>query len=76
MSICINVEKYGDFDMPHTEVIMLAPESMSAVVVRQATELVQADNRNNRDCDNAIKQLKSLGFIVCMSYSVTVGGNL
>ncbi len=76
MNILVSVGSYGDFDMPFTETLMIAPVSMNAPAVKEATRLVQADNSKSRDCEDAVKQLRKLGFTPCKYYAVTVGGDL
>jgi len=74
--IIVNIEVYGDFDMPTTVALMAAPEGMDKGTVKafcDETSKMLADTRNS---DEAIKMLKTVGFTTVKSCTVRIGGNL
>ena len=74
--VLVNVQVYGDFDMPYTEVIMEAPGFIDPNAVAGIIKLVKEENSKNNDVDATIRQLKSLGFSVCKTIDLTIGGDL
>ena len=74
--VLINVQVYGDFDMPYTEVIMEAPGFIDPNAVAGIIKLVKEENSKTDDVDAVIRQLKSLGFSVCKTIDLTIGGDL
>lgn len=75
-NIIVNIETYGDFDMPVSVLLMVAPNGMGKKTVRLIVEEVKSDNRMTRETDAAVKTLKSYGFTVCKSHDLTIGGGL
>lgn len=75
--ILINVQAYSDFDIPTSRVIMEAPGFIDGGAgVRRIVKIVEDENRASNDVDAVIKQLKSLGFTVCKTVDLTIGGDL
>ncbi len=75
-NIVVNVQTYGDFDIPGTACVMLAPEYMTKSQIKSMVKLIQDDNRKTNDPDAAIEELKKLGFQSCSTVDLTVGGGL
>ena len=74
--IVFNIEKYGDFDMPYTALVMAAPEGMTKAIastLAKEAESVLKDTANEQD---AVTYLKGWGFTHVKSYDVPIGGNL
>ena len=74
--VLVNVQVYGDFDMPYTKVIMEAPGFIDPNAVAGIIKLVKEENSKTDDVGAVIKQLKSLGFSVCKTIDLTIGGDL
>ena len=74
--IVINVQTYGDFDIPSTDTIMMAPEGYVVGAVAKLARVIQSANSKTRDSAATIKELKSLGFTVCKEIDLTIGGDL
>ena len=74
--IVINVQTYGDFDIPGTDTIMMAPEGYVVGAVAKLARVIQDNNSKTRDSSATIKELKSLGFTVCKDINLTIGGGL
>ncbi len=74
--VVVNVQTYGDFDIPGTACVMFAPECMTRSQVKSMVKLIQDDNRKTNDPEAAIKELKQLGFTPCTAVNLTVGGGL
>lgn len=74
--VLVNVQVYGDFDMPYTEVIMEAPGFVDPNAVAGIIKLVKEENSKTDDVGAVISQLKSLGFSVCKTVDLTIGGDL
>lgn len=74
--VIVNLEVYGDFDMPSCVGAMLAPELMSKGEVKRIAEEMKEKYKDTRCVDGLIKDLKSLGFYPSTKVDITVGGNL
>ena len=74
--VLVNVQVYGDFDIPTSRVIMEAPGFIDPTAVAGIVELVKEENSKTNDVDAVISQLKSLGFSVCKTIDLTIGGDL
>lgn len=75
-NIIVNIQTYGDFDMPVSALLMVAPDGMSIKSVRLIVEEVEDNNKLTSDPDNAIKELKANGFKVCKAFDLSIGGEL
>lgn len=74
--IIINIEKYGDFDMPYTALSMLSPDGMSKSYIKRILDEAHDLFESDEDEDKVKKHLMERGFIPCSSMSLTIGGNL
>lgn len=74
--VLVNVQTYADFDVPGTHVIMEAPDFVEADAIRGIIKTIENENLKNDDVDDVVKQLKSLGFSVCKTIDLDVGGGL
>lgn len=74
--IIVNIQTYGDFDTPSTEVSMVAPQAMSRKIARELKKEAEELFKNTDDVDSAIKYLRGWGFETCNTLSITIGGNL
>lgn len=74
--IAIEVQVYGDFDMPLTVAVMVAPESWRKADVSAQCKVMENTYANTRESDKAIAELKRLGFKPLKTYDMAVGGNL
>ena len=74
--VIINVQKYGDFDMPYTVVSMLAPEGMGKKVAFKIAEEAETMFSNTAMTDRIERYLQDQGFTSCTTTSAAVGGNL
>lgn len=74
--IVFNIEKYGDFDMPHTVLVMIAPAGMNKKTARMVAKEAQELLKNTDDEQEAIAYLDSWGCVTANMVSVTIGGNL
>ena len=74
--IIVNIETYGDFDMPSTELSMAAPQSMSKQMAKTLKKEAEEMFKDTDDVDEVIKHLKQQGFETCNTLSITIGGNL
>lgn len=71
-----NIETYGDFDMPHTAVLMVAPEGMSKKTAEMIAEEASDMFRNTNEVDGVIRYLESWGCTTVKQHKIQVGGNL
>ena len=71
-----NIEKYGDFDMPSTALIMQAPEGMTKKIacglVKEGEELFADTN----EITGVQSWLMSWGFTPVKTFTLTIGGHL
>ena len=74
--IIVNIATYGDFDMPSTEVTMVAPQDISKSRAKQFKREAEEMFKDTDDVDEVIKYLKAQGFETCNSLTITIGGNL
>lgn len=74
--ILVNIQTYGDFDIPSTEVIMESPGFVDPSAVQGIINIVELENRKSADPNDVINQLKSLGFSVCKTIDLNIGGDL
>jgi len=75
MAVVINIKTCGGYDIPSTYVIMVAPERMSTNAVKTSAKLVERTYSKVTDADEAVDDLKTLGFEICIAYDCTVGGD-
>lgn len=74
--IVINVQTYGDFDIPGTDVIMMAPEGFVLGAAAKLARTFADMNSKTNDTSAVIKELKAHGFTVCKAVDLTIGGDL
>lgn len=74
--IAINLQKYGDFDMPYTVATLVAPDGMSKKVAKMIAEEATEMFRDTDDATAAISYLRTWGFATVPAYDVTIGGGL
>ena len=74
--LVINIQTYGDFDIPGTDTIMLAPEGYGTGDVAILARSLEDEYSKTRDSSGAIKELKSMGFTVCKDINCNIGGDL
>lgn len=74
--IAINLETYGDFDIPVNNGILIPPEGMGKSSVIAINNEIEKKCANDRNPDRAIKLFKEVGFTVLFTLDCTVGGNL
>lgn len=72
----INVQAYGDFDIPTSRLIMEAPGFIEEQAVAGIIAIVKKENAGSDNTNEVIKQLKSLGFTACRTIDLTIGGDL
>lgn len=70
--LIINLQQYGDFDMPVTVSTWVSDNFESF----KDTGLDNSLFENDRDCSNAERVLKKLGFKKAKVGTLTIGGNL
>ena len=73
--IIVNIEKYGDYDIPYTALTMVAPEEMGKKQVSTLVKRAEIDLSSTNDEQVAIKYLKDWGFTVVKTFSVAIGGD-
>ena len=76
MAIIINLQMYGDFDMPYTDTLLMAPDSMNRHGAKICVDDVKKKFNMSRDAHAAVTELKQYGFTVCESIDITIGGGL
>ena len=74
--IAVNIEVFGDFDIAVTHLVMLAPDGLGKAQVRTMVKEVKLNNRMTDDPEQAIKELKQMGFTPCSTMGLTIGGGL
>lgn len=74
--ILVNIQTYGDFDMPSTDVIMIAPAGWVLGGVAKVANTLEKRNSKTNDTVDVIKELKLLGFTVLTTVDLTIGGDL
>lgn len=74
--IIINLQSYGDFDMPFTELVLAAPSGYDRAAVREIAKELQSKYSKTRDPEPAIQELKKLGFKPCSDINLRIGGGL
>lgn len=74
--IVVNIQTYGDFDIPGTDTIMVAPQAMSKKIARELKKEAEEMFKNTNDTEGVIKWLRSWGFETCNILNITIGGNL
>ena len=74
--ILVNIQTYGDFDMPGTDVIMIAPAGWVEGGAAKVARTLEKRNSKTNDTSEVIKELKLLGFKVLTTIDLTVGGDL
>jgi len=76
MNTIVNIEVYGDFDMPQTAAIMTSPDGMSRQEIKShLAEISNLFNKSN-DVDEAIKHMKSAGFKIVKFKTLHLGAEL
>lgn len=74
--IVFNIQTYGGFDIPSTDLIMIAPLGMSKKIAREvakeATELLKKSD----DPASAMSYLDGWGCVTANTYDITIGGDL
>ena len=70
--LIVNLEQYGDFDIPVTVSTWVSEHFENF----KDTGLDNSLFKNDRDCLNAERVLKKLGFKKAKVGTVTIGGNL
>ncbi len=74
--VVVNVQTYGDFDMPSTYILMYAPKGFKKYEIKSMIKIVEKDHRKTNDPEKAIQELKKLGFQPCSTVDLTIGGEL
>lgn len=74
--LIVNLNVYGDFDMPITVVNMLAPRGMDKAEASTIVREVESECRLEREADKAIRLLKQYGFSTVRSIDLNSGGDL
>lgn len=74
--IIVNIETYGDFDMPSTDTLMVAPDFMTKKGARTLADEASAKFANTNDSAEVIKFFKDQGFTPAIELKCTIGGNL
>jgi len=74
--IIINIETYGDFDVPSTDTLMVAPDGMTESYAKQLAEQARIDYAHTSDSADLIKSLKSEGFSCVHEIKCSIGDDL
>ena len=74
--IVVNIEVYGDFDIPTTAALMVAPEGMNKGTVKNICHEARTLLANTRNEKEAIQMLKTAGFAMVQSCNLLIGDNL
>lgn len=74
--IIVNIETFGDFDMPSTEVLMVAPAGMTKCFVKRVAAEAKKQFADTRETDGVIKFFKEQGFTCASEVICRIGGNL
>ena len=74
--LVINIEKYGDFDIPYSVLIMQAPYGMTKGQLASTVKMVESTFSTSEDVAAVKKFLKGLGFESVKLQSARIGGDL
>lgn len=74
--VVINVQIYGDFDVPSTHMLMYAPKGFKKQQICGMVKTVENNHRKTNDPEKAVRELKQLGFQPCNTVELTIGGDL
>lgn len=74
--IVVNIQTYGDFDMPGTVLTMVAPAAMSKKIAQTLKKEAEEMFKDTNDVDGVIAYLKDWNFTTCNMLNITIGGNL
>jgi len=71
----VNIQGYGDFDVPVLLATMQAPDSMADAEVDKVVSECHMLFSETTNLDTAVAYLKKLGFKVVKTRDFTIGGN-
>lgn len=74
--ILVNIQTYGDFDIPSTDAILIAPRGYDRGDVSKLVQRLSNEHSKTDNTDGVIKKLKSLGFKFLTTIDLTIGGDL
>jgi len=74
--VVVNVQSYGDFEIPNTDTIMIAPSGMSPGEVSTQVAAVTKLHRETNNSKKLINELKLLGYQRVAIIDAVVGGDL
>lgn len=74
--IVINLQTYGDFDIPGCRALMVAPNGMSKGAIKETVSSVKSMFSDSNDVERTIRVLKGLGFESVEKIDLTIGGDL
>ena len=72
--VVVTLGGYGNFDLPKSESVWLAPKGMSKMFIEKIVEQIEASTYNNKDPFIAIKRLKKEGFTELKNIECLIGG--
>ena len=73
--IVINLQNYGDFDIPVNQCVLLS-DSYHKSDVKRFVDMVEDEFGFTNDPTEAIKFLKKQGFTIAKTIDCTIGGDL
>ena len=74
--IIVNIQTYGDYDVPGTALLMVAPQLMSRKIAKELKKEAEELFKDTDEIDGVITYLKSWGFTTANTISITVGNDL
>jgi len=71
----INLQSYGDFDIPVSQCVLLS-DSYTKSDIKKFVKMVEEEFKDTNNPTEAIKFLKKQGFTVIKTMDCTIGGNI